>query len=224
MALDSFSVFYYDLVINTRNNILNIDEGSGEQAVEIDVGSFTPETLRVAVENALNANLTNTYTVTFDRDARAYTISADAAFDLLIQSGTQVGVSAYPVLGFTGSDLTGLLTYTSNNLVAKEYQNQFKLQDYVAPDMDKRRIDASINESANGDIEVISFGFRRFIRFSLKFITDKQMDGQVIKNNSNGFNDLVDFLTYLTSKGPFEFMPNIDNRSEYFTVLAESID
>lgn len=224
MALDTFSVFYFDYEVNTLNNILNVDEGSGEVAVEVAVGSYAPSELAVAVENALNAQLNNVYTVTFNRDERTFTISADASFDLLIDTGTQVGVSLFPLIGFTGADLTGLLTYTGNNKSGKEYLNQFKLQDYIAPDMDKRRIDASINESASGDIEVVSFGFRRFIRFSLKYVTNKTGDNKVIKNNPNGFSDLVEFLSYLTSKGPFEFMPDINNRDEFFILLVESID
>jgi hypothetical protein len=224
MALDTFSAFYFDYEISSSNNILNIDEGAGEVAVEISVGSYSATDLGVAVENALNASLTNVYSVLFNRTERTFTISADAAFDLLIASGTQVGVSAYPALGFTGPDLTGLLTYTGNLQAGKEYLNQFKLQDYVNPEMDKRRISPSVNESASGDLEVVSFGFRSFITFSLKYITDKPGDGFVIKTNQNGFADLVEFLSYLTTKGPFEFMPDIDNKNIFFTCSVESLD
>ena len=223
MALSTFSSFYYSLEINVRNNILNFDEGAGELAAEIQIGSFTTETLAVAVETALNATGALTYSVSFDRVNRLYTITADGAFDLLIATGTQLGVSIFPTIGFTGADLTGLLTYQGNTAAGKVYLPQFILQSYKTPDMMKGRVAASINEAASGDLEVVSFGIRRFTEFSIKYITNKIIKGQGFRPNATGFDDAVDFLTYLSSKGPFEFMPNSNDTSTFFTVIVESM-
>ena len=224
MALTTFSKFYYNFQVTRSNNKINFDEGAGELEATVNIGKYTPTTLTVAIKTAMDAAGLLDYTVTFDRDTRIYTISSDSAFDLLLDTGAQSAIGIYAVIGFNqGVDLTGLLTYSGDTSAGSVYNNQFILQDYLGPNKSKEQIDSSINESANGVIETVSFGVRRFIKMSLKWITNLEQNGKIIKNNPTGVEDLEDFLEYLITKGQLEFMPDKDNTAEFFTVIVESL-
>ena len=224
MALSTFSSFYYGQVVDVRNNILNFNEGFGEEAAEIQINSYTPTDIAIATQTALNVIGSLTYNVTFNRSDKTFTISADGPFDLLISSGSQFGVSIFPTLGFTGPDLIGQTSYTGNLPGPSEYIPQFILQDYKNKDMLKNRVAASINEAASGEIEVVSFGLRKFVEFSIKFITNKEILSHNFIINKTGFEDAVNFLTYLISKGQFEFMPDKEDPDNYNKLIVESLD
>ena len=186
MSLDSFSIFYYlDEDIGSTNQNLNFDEGGGELTAVLTPGSYTHAELATIVKTALDAAGGQVYTVAFDRTTRKYTISAPGTFDLLITSGSTIGTGPFTLLGFTGADVTGLTTYTSNTESGSEYEPQFKLQDFVDNGDNQQKIDASVNESASGLVEVISFGTRELFEMDIKFATDRDMTkAGFIKNNS----------------------------------------
>ena len=222
--INTFSVFYYIDSVGPDNFFLNFDEGAGEIAATLETGDYTPSELAFAVARALNNIGTNIYNVVFDRDSRTFTISADNNFSLLIFSGTQASVSCFELLGFTGPDLTGSSSYTGG-VVGYQYEPQFLLQDFVDEEDLRKAVSASVNKSAAGDIEVVSFGTEKFFEFDLKFITDiDQGAGAVIKTNLNGVNDARHFLRFITRKKKIEFMPNINSRGVFKTLLLESTE
>jgi hypothetical protein len=225
MALGTFSKFYYGYEITTTNYKLDFEESPGftELTVEMPLGIYAPEDLAFELRTQLDAVGTKSYTVTFDRSNRKFTITADSGtINLLVSTGTNAAVSFYEVLGFTGSDLTGSATYTSNNSSGSVYKPQFWLQDYVAPSDWLEKSDASVNISANGKIEVVSFGDVNFTEFNILFITDLVMDGKVIKNNPNGVADANDFLTFCIKRGPIDFMPDEDDPNNFYTLVLEN--
>lgn len=223
MSISTHSVFYKTIIVDETNNFVNIDEGGGELTGTISSGSYSLTDILTAVKTTLDTIGTNTYTVTVDRTNRRVTIAADGAFDILLSTGSQVGISIWNDLGFTQSaDLTGLLTYQGASGASSEYIPQFVLQDYVPADNWKQKISPTVNESASGQIEVVSFGERSFYEMSFKFITNKPMDGKVIKNNPSGVDDLRAFMDNAIQKGPMEFMPDVDNRGIFTKVLLES--
>jgi hypothetical protein len=95
-----------NFVITSSNNTASLDEGSGALAVTVTTGTYTPETLAVAVKAALELLGANTYTVTFSRSTGLWSITSTVNFSL---SGTLLAV-----LGFTAS-ISGAMTYTSPN-------------------------------------------------------------------------------------------------------------
>jgi hypothetical protein len=224
MAIGTFSAFYFGIQITTENQFLNIDEGSGELIVTIEVGSYSLTDFLVAIKTALDtaSGLPQAYTVTVDRDTRQITISSDAAFDLLITSGSQVGSSAWSLMGFSGADVTGLLTYTGAAGSGEEFITQFPLQDYTASEDYQERLDAAVNESASGSIEVVSYGVKKLFEFSFKYITDKPQDNKTIRNNPDGRADIRNFFEKITSRGALEFMPDTGDRSTFFKVTLET--
>lgn len=227
--IDSYSSFYYGYKIKAQpfNGFLNIDEGSGEISVEIPVGSYTLTTLVDALRNALLTQATLDYVVGVDRATRKITISATSNFDLLTNTGSQVGSSAWSLLGFsTASDKTGTNTYTSDNSSGKRYLPQFPLQSYVPSEDFQAANQASKNVAANGTtVEVIRFGLAKFIEMDIKFITSSLdiADGIYIKKNPRGLEDAREFFQDITELSEFEFMPDRNQPGEFRRCIVESM-
>lgn len=223
------SSFYYGFKVNAQpyNGYMNIDEGSGEIAVAIPVGSYTLNTLTDAIRNALLTQATLDYTVTVDRDLRSITISATATFDLLTNTGANTGTSIWSLIGFnTGSDKLGLMTYSSDYAAGNVYKPQFRLQSYVPPEIFQSRNQSSKNVASNGTtIEVINFGIAKFVEFNLKYITSAPdiADFYVIEKNATGLEDAIEFLQYVTEINEFEFIPDRDSPGTFYRVIVESM-
>ena len=223
MALSTFSKFYYGSEVEIGFNKIDINEGSGELSGTLTLGVYSLTGLATELQQELNAIGNNTYTVSINRDSRIITISSSGTFSLLISTGTNSDSGVYDLLGFTGvSDLTGSTSYSGDTAIGSEYITQFFPQDYVAPGFRKEKGEASVNVSATGDVEVISFGDIQFIEMDLLFITDIAMDGVIIRNNPTGVQDALDFLTFAIKRGPIEFMPNKDDTATFYQCILES--
>jgi len=224
MALGVFSAFYYGYKITSENNFINFDEGLGELTALVPVGTYTLSGIASAIRDAMNAVGDEVYTVAVDRTTRRVTISGTATFDLLTNTGSQSGLSPFSLLGFdTTSDLTGATSYTSPLSSGKSYEPQFWLQDYTDPEVFYDRVDPAVNETASGEVEVISFGLVKFAEFSIKFITNLPQDGKVIKNNPTGVSDAVDFFLNITERGLFEFIPDISQPGNFYSVILDEL-
>ena len=222
MAIGTFSKFYFGTEITLTDSKIDIDEGSGELTGTLDLGIYSLTALAAELQQVLNAIGTDTYTVTFNRDTRIYDIVSTGTFSILIDTGTNSSAGAYPVFGFTGSvDLSSAASHTGDSSAGSEYVTQFPPQNFVAPDFRKEKGDASVNQTASGVVEVISFGDIRFIEMDLLFITDIKMDGKVIGNNPTGVQDAIDFLTFAIKRGAIEFMPDRDTTSTFFQVILD---
>lgn len=223
MSIETYSLFYYISEITSSNNKMNFDEGGAELTATIEVGSYTPTDLATAIKTALDAAGALTYTVTFNRTSRTFTIASTSNFSLLVSSGSTVGSGPYALIGFTGSDRTLASTYTGDSSAGSQYEPQFKFQDFVSNDDWQEKIDAQVNESALGDVEVVSFGTRELIQMNIRFATDKDVSkSNWIKNNASGVSNLRSFMQFAITKAPFELMENIGDRATYKKVILES--
>lgn len=223
MSISTFSSFYYGFSIDETNNFIPFDEGGAEINAEIDIGAYSLTDVLVKLKTAMDAVGGQTYTWSVDRDTRLVTVSAASNFSLLIGTGSTRGTSPFELLGFTGGvDLTGSNSYTGDSPAGSEYLPQFILQDYNSPEEFQERIGASVNESANGEIEVISFGLRKFIEMNIMYINNRPQDGTVIKTNLSGVSDAIHFMEFITQKFPFEFIPDVADRNTFHKVLLES--
>jgi hypothetical protein len=222
MSLSTFSLFYYGFEITNDNRFLSFQEVAPTEIVaEIETGDWTATELAVKIKQALDLAGTQIYFVEFDRNLRRYTISAAGNFTLLVGNSTSGG-SVFSTIGFTGADRTGANSYTGNEQAGDAYEPQFILQDYVPSSNLKRLVSPAINKAASGRVEVVRFGVERLAKMNIKFATNLPQDGTVIKNNPTGVEDLERFLTFAINKIPFEFMPDIDNKNNFETVLLES--
>lgn len=215
-------VFYYNYKITAENYYINFDDGSGEIAGQLTQGNYSATELGVELARAMTEYGGQDYTVTFDRDTRKYTISAIGAFDLLITTGSNIGLGVFSTIGFNGADLTGLTSYESDIAAGSEFIPQFKPQDFVGFDDWQEFAEANINESASGLIEVYSIGSRSFMEFNLTLATDiDQGRNGIITTDANGVAKLRAFMQYCITKGNLEFMPDETDRNTYYTILLE---
>jgi hypothetical protein len=223
-VINTFSKFNYGIQISTSNNKLDFDVGGGELTAELESGDYTLGEFAAAIETAFNAVTAYGFTVTLDRTTGRITIAATGGnYSLLLATGTNIGVSFAELAGFTQStDLTGDDTYTGADISGSQYYPQFLLQSYVDPEAYKQSADATVNKAANGRVEVVRFGIERFIEMDIRFITNLPMDNVVIKNNPSGLNDAIDFLSDISQKYRFEFVPDVDDPDNYFKVILES--
>jgi hypothetical protein len=221
--INTWSKFIYGGNITTSNNLGDFSEGGGDLVATLDAMSYTIGELLEALEDALNLAGANTYTCSVNRTTGLVTIAADDTFDLLLNSGDNNAQSFWSILGFdTSADLTGDDSYTGTMRAGTTYYPQFLLQSYIGPDDNKAAIDPMVNRTPTGRTEVIRFGVDRFIEFDIKFITDRLMDGVVIKNNPSGHAQAQAFLTDIIAKTRFEFVPDMATPATFYKVVCES--
>lgn len=223
MALSTFSVFYFGFEITSNNRFINFDEGGGELSAELEIGSFTLDEMRTQIKTAMDAAGTDTYTITISRSDRIITISSTGTFSLLLSTGSQIGASPFTLLGFTGgADTASAASHSGDSAAGFKYEPQFILQDFVDDEDFQEKIDSSVNESADGTLEVVNFGTREFTEMSIKFATNIAQDGKLIKNNPNGVTNLRTFLQEITKKNPIEFMEDIDDPDTFEKLVLEA--
>ena len=207
MTIKTKCAFTYGHTIDPNNQIINFDEGSGEISASIAIGEYTLNDFADAVASALNSSGTQEYSVSVDRSTRKLTVSAASSFTLLAATGSQLEISAFALMGYT-LDITG----TSNEgdqASGSLYRPQFLLQNFIDFEDDIESSNSSVNQSASGVVEVVSYGRIEFMSCNITLATDIIGQG-VIEDNPNGVGDLRAFMNYLITKAPVEFIRDID--------------
>lgn len=225
MSLTTHSKFYYGFTIDSTNNALDFSEGGSETQATLRVGSYSASELATEVAFAMNdVASVETYTVTFDRDTRLITIAATGTFELLVSSGSRAGTSVFSTIGFTGADRTLAATYDGNAVAGSEYVTQFILQDYIPSDHSKAANEGTVNISASGEVEVFAFGNKRFMTCNIKYVTNIVTGSTVIRDDATGLDKLVDFMDFIITKSPIEFMPDENDTATFETMLLETTE
>jgi len=226
MTIQTKPAFYYVSPIDGNSNLANFTEpnitGTIELTATFNVGARSPEQLMSEASRGFNAAGGQDYTVSFDRNTRFVTISSSDTFDILAGSGSNFGISIYGLLGFNQIDLTGQSSYTAQNQLGSEYLTQFPPQGFLDFDNNLGGIQPSVKESASGVVEVVTFGNRRLMEMELPFINSlPQAKNSVRQNNPTGLEDARQFMEFLITKSPLEYMKDKTNRSVFDTVLLE---
>lgn len=223
MSLNTHSKFFFGFDISLSNNAIDFDEGGGEIQASLTVKNYTLTEFAAEIATQMTAVGGQTYSAAVDRSTRKITISASSNFSLLITTGSRAGVSAYTEAGFTGADVSGTNSYESNGTAGSEYTTQFILQDHTPTSDNESSAFSSVNESANGSIEVISFGTRNLMTANFKYITNTAMPVNApIRNKATGISDFRTFFTFLITKAPFEYMADEDTPGTFEKLILES--
>lgn len=209
MSIKTYSAFNYGHTITDDNKFLNFDEGAGEITAQLPTKSFTLGQFVDAIANAMNNVGGQEYTVILNRATNIITISAASNFDLLGLTGSQATQSVFSLAGFSG-DLTGSNSYEGQTASGERFEPQNILQNYTDFEDNVRTTSASVNESASGSVEVVSFGKVKQAEFNIVPQTNILGQGS-IKNDPQGVENLRAFLEYCTNKAPIEFVPDIEN-------------
>lgn len=223
MSLTTFSIFYFDYETNEDVKYLDFKEGTDpESTISISANQWSPEELADEIQDQMNSVGTYTYTVTFNRSTRTFTITGSSIFTLYVSGGSHSSTNIMSLIGFSGANRTGLTTYTGNLVTGSVYEPQFILQDHISSEDKKRSVDATIRKTANGELEVVKFGTESFVQVNIKYANSIHGDGKIIKYNPTGVDDLRAFMQYLITKGPVEFMADISDRNTFQILRLES--
>lgn len=216
------SAFLFGFTVTEDNLWFDFNEGGAEISAEVSTDSYTAEEIASAVETALNAEGSLTYTVTFDRVTRKFTIAADGNFTILGATGTHSGASVLSTLGFGATDLTGDDSYLGASAAGSLYTPPFTLQDFIDPANWLEKVDASINESSSGDLETVTFGDRRFCQLNITMVSDIIHGSRVIDESENNVTNLNAFMEHSVNKRKVQFMPDADDLEVYEAMILES--
>jgi hypothetical protein len=224
MSLSTYSKFYYGHNVTNENQYIDIDEGAGEIAVKVPVGSYTLTKFTEVVAQALNAAGANTYTVSVDRATRIITIGVDAATDFLGATGANVSRSLYSLLGLNAADDLATTSLVGDFASGLAYAPSFILQDHVPSEKSFKALSATVSKSASGSkLSVQTFGEERFLKCNAKYITNiAQPAGSRLRSNTNAVQEALDFLNYATTKAPIEFMANENAPGTFEKLILES--
>lgn len=222
MTIFNKSVFYYGIKIESGNFNLDFSEGAGELTAFLRLGFYTLTSLAIEVARALSEAGGQDYEVTVNRSDRTYTISADSNFSILTGSGSHQGIMAWDITGFEGPDKTGTNSYLGSLSVGKEFLPTAPLQSFTPPEHYKDISDAVINDNGS-EVEVFTVGGeKRFAEFSIGLITNNEVNNSLMTNNQNAVSEILDFLDYITDRGPYELMRDVDDRDTFEQFLLES--
>ncbi len=223
MSLSTHSKFIYGFEVDADALNIDFNEGGSELTATLSIGVYTLTQFADELARALNEAGALTYTVSVNRTTRKLTIAAGSNFALLVSSGSHLGTTVFGIAGFTGSDRTGANSYVGNLAAGTEYSTQFILQSYVDPEDSQDNIYGTVNQAASGAIEVVTFGRLRFIEMNLKYATNVDHgSSNIIRSNATGISELRSLMQFLTTKAPFEFIPDEDAPNTFYSVLLES--
>lgn len=225
--INTYSMFYYlDVSIDTTNQKIDFHDGVSNKVGVIPIGQYSPKQLADQVRNAMNNVSENTFSCTFNRTAKTYTIASldSINFTLLISSGDNSGSSVYSIIGYSGSDTSAATTQTgsaSSRVIS--YYPQFYVQDYEPTKHWVEKIDPSVNTTNSGIVSVVSFGSVKYSQMSLTMITDLAQGGaSPVKNNSGAVQSTLDFLSVLIGKRHVEFMEDENDPTDFEIFMLES--
>jgi len=222
MTIQTKSKFYYMDSVSATTQYVDFDEGAGELTATLTSGSYSLTDFATELARAMTAAGGQTYTVSLNRSTRKITISATGNFSLLLSSGTHTASSGLVLAGFSGgSDRASTNSYLAASTVGSEYKPQYFLQKYVPSDNLQKEVMPSINQSASGKVEVLSFGTVKFIEMEIPFCTSLTQSGVAIENNATGEADIRSFLQAAVKKIDFEFMPDRDTETTFEKVILE---
>lgn len=220
--IQTHSKFYYGFTVLPAAQYIDFDEGAGPLSAELQIGQYTLTEFAAEIARAMNDVGELTYTVTVNRVTRAITIAADGNFELLIATGGHLGTSAFALAGFSGADLSGSDEYTGG-AAGTEYKTQHKLQSYLAADDNHDVSYGTVNESASGEVEVVTFGDIQYVEGDFQYVSDIDHGvGGPFRSRADGVAQLRALMNFMTTLAPVEFMPDEDQPADFLKLRLES--
>lgn len=213
------SSFWYGIEVTELTNHLIFQDNGPLIDKKIVSGGYSHADFALTLETYFNSNSEIDYTVTLDRNTRFLTIATSENFNLnFADSGTTIA----GVMGFDAVNLTGQSSYTSQYPVGKIYSPQLELQSYVDFEDFEDNNKASVNVSASGVTEVVTFSSSRFMECNIKYVNNyEQRTDSPLDNDPQGIENLRDFMSYIIKKENIEFFADRDNLNSFKKVFLE---
>lgn len=120
-SLEGIEYYFNPIVITASNKYIDWTEDAGTKAASVEEKTYKdPHELAEALQTAMQAQSSDTITVTYSNSTGKYTITlaGGATLSILWQSGTNNASSIGTTIGFlVAANDTGALTYTSDGAV-----------------------------------------------------------------------------------------------------------
>jgi len=115
---DGFKINQEKFVVTAGNKYINFAEGGGELTAILDESTYSSRDLCAAIKAEMQDAGALTYTVTYNRTTRKFTIAGSGGFSILWNTGTNKAVDISTLCGYSdAADDTGLASYTSDSAV-----------------------------------------------------------------------------------------------------------
>ena len=214
MALKAISSFNYGIEINTYNRSIDYNLGASEIRATLNLGYYSLTTIAQEIVRAMTeADNSVTYFVVINRNINSgkenrisIGVTGSPFFSLLFSSGTRAASSAASVLGYVGTDKTGLTVYTGQFSCGKIFQSEMMGYNWVSPDM-YRTIQGTRSISVSGIKEAIVFQIMKF--FSVEFKYERDLT------------NWITFFEWAIQQRPLEFTPEISSPSIFHNCTLE---
>lgn len=219
MALTSKSLFLYEFEINQLNSSLDFRATSGGIILQATLryGFYSLGRLMIEIRRAMEAtDPARIYSVTADRTLvggteNRITIATNGAYlDLLFGSGPRAVSSVHSLIGFTGTDKTGALTYTGTSTAGTALVPDYIGYNYLGPEM-IRNVFGALSITASGEKEAIVWAIQKFIQVEFKYETEARV-----------VTEWMSFLTWAIQQRSFEFTPKISTPNTFYDVTLET--
>jgi hypothetical protein len=157
-----------EITISNSNNKLNFNIGAGELTATVANASYpiglsqaTVGSLCKAIYDAIvAAEATGTYTVSYSRTTKLFTITRSAGtFQLLASTGTDVANGIWSTIGFAATNRTGALTYEGTVQIEYSFSHTFTETSGIQPPAYTFFLDRSMNvlKYNRGCVKALSF-------------------------------------------------------------------
>lgn len=116
-SFEGTKYLYNAIKVTATNKYLDFTDDQGTQVAVIAEGTYaTPVDLATAIQLALDAASTETMVCTYSSSTGKFTISSGSlVFSLLFGTGANAANEIAQTIGFTATNKTGAVTYTSDN-------------------------------------------------------------------------------------------------------------
>lgn len=179
------------ITISVSNNKLDFNIGGGELTATIPSATYLIGTSQAiasslckAIYDAIvAAEATGTYTVTYSRSTKLFTIARSAGtFQMKFLTGTNNLVSIDTTLGYTHTDKTGAITYTGANTIEYAFTHTFT-QSGILPPAYTFFLDRSLNvlKYNRGCIKALNFkgGVDNLVEVDAEILFETEASGSI---------------------------------------------
>lgn len=205
MALRQKSLFLYGLQVTSSNSSMDFKNASlGSQiSATLRTGYYSLDGLMTEVVRAMNAaDPSFTYTYSIDRTFSSgtqnrVTITTSGTFmSLLFATGTRAATTCAILLGYTATDKTGATFYQSQGTAGTALAPTEVGYTYIPVTMEQKII-GSVNISAQGDKETITYATHKFFEVEFKYEAETKV-----------INEWSPFMNWASMGKPMEFTPD----------------
>ena len=207
----SWAAFFFGTTVTDSSFVLDLQSGATVFAVRVPYGSWAPKSFRAVLEANILSQTGLACLVDFNYTTRAYRLTFPSSVTLLGATGGNASISVLPVLGLPSTDQTGTVFTGSGGQCSVFYPN-FPLTAFTDKVNTLEFFGLTASETAGQLREVVSFGERRFYRYSMRYLTDTcgGLSSSYLRMNPSALSQARAYLRQVLSLQGIDFFTDAD--------------